>query len=229
MRLLLGSTKETGAVDDHKRISEPATREHLEELAMGRRPGQRDDLVLFGFIGEGRPARRPDVLLRQRFNLQDRAKTAVTALEIEHDFDKLKSLKFSPVPRRGLQRVRERQGSSGRQTAAPELSRDEAVSRIFRLQAGPGRRRARGTLERPNPLFVQHRSNAFFRPGEARFIYSSDCRRPEGGGGHRRLRGGRPCDMGRARRFLEKEVPNLAKKHGKTDGRRSKPPPRFSI
>jgi C-terminal peptidase prc len=91
IRLLLGSP-------DATRKSEPATRENIIKGLhwIGTKP-QRDDQVIFAFIGEGAPMGGPESRLSYLAvdsNLKDRAKSAVAAGDIEQELDQMKSERF---------------------------------------------------------------------------------------------------------------------------------------
>ena len=91
IRLLLGN-------EDEKRKSEPATRANiLKAVNWLADNAKKNDLVIFSFEGEGAPlsAKAEDLgYLAMDTSLKDRAKTAVTALEIRNAFDKVKSHSF---------------------------------------------------------------------------------------------------------------------------------------
>lgn len=91
VKLLLGKP-------DGKRGSEPATRENiLKAVRWLADNARKDDLVVFSFVGEGAPlGDKGDQLgyLGVDSTLKDRAKTGVSATEIQQVFDKLKSQHF---------------------------------------------------------------------------------------------------------------------------------------
>jgi len=90
-RLLLGSP-------DASRKSEPATQENIiKAIRWVAGKAQRDDLVLFVFIGQGAPLNPSGGLLcylASNSTLKDRAKNAVAAADIGQELDKLKSHRF---------------------------------------------------------------------------------------------------------------------------------------
>lgn len=91
IRLLLGSP-------DSGRKSQPATRENiLKALHWIGTKAQRDDLVIFAFIGQGAPIGSSSSrlsYLASDSTLKDRAKSSVAAGDIEQELDPLKSEHF---------------------------------------------------------------------------------------------------------------------------------------
>jgi len=90
IRLLLGKA-------DDKRGSEPATRANiLKALTWVSTNAQRDDLVVFAFIGEGAPLPMGEraCYFASDSTFKGRAKDAVAAAEIESATEKLKSNRF---------------------------------------------------------------------------------------------------------------------------------------
>jgi carboxyl-terminal processing protease len=91
IRLLLGNS-------DATRKSEPATHDNIvKALHWIATKAQRDDLVIFAFIGEGAPMGGSGSRLSYLAidsTLKDRAKTAIAAGDIEQELGKLKSEHF---------------------------------------------------------------------------------------------------------------------------------------
>lgn len=88
VRLLLGSA-------DSKRPSELATHTNiLSALHSTVTKAKRDDMVLFVYIGQGAPLGERVCYFGSDSTLQDRAKNAVAASEVEHELNALKSQKF---------------------------------------------------------------------------------------------------------------------------------------
>jgi C-terminal peptidase prc len=85
VHLLLGS-------EDAKRKSEPATHANVLKALHGiASKAGRDDLVLFGFFGQGAPLGEQACYFCSDSTLKNRAKNALTAAEIEHEMQTLKS------------------------------------------------------------------------------------------------------------------------------------------
>lgn len=88
IRLLLGSPDKT-------RPSEPATRANiLKALKWLEKTTVRDDLVIFGFLGNGAPIGERSCYFAVDSTFKDRAKDAIASGDIEHAVDKLKSHRF---------------------------------------------------------------------------------------------------------------------------------------
>src|SRR5215471_4581423 len=91
VRLLLGNP-------DEARHSEPATRENiLKSIKWVASAAKRDDLVIFGFFGQGGPV--GDTGERRCYfasdsTVKDRAKNAIAASELGQELDVLKSQRF---------------------------------------------------------------------------------------------------------------------------------------
>jgi len=91
VRLLLGK-------EDAKRHSQKATRENiLKALSWVATEAKRDDLVILAWIGQGAPLGEQGdrvCYFTTDSNYKDRLKTAITAAEISHELDKVKSQRF---------------------------------------------------------------------------------------------------------------------------------------
>jgi C-terminal peptidase prc len=91
IRLLLGSP-------DATRNSQPATHENIiKSLHWVSSKAERDDLVIFAFIGQGAPLNEAGSRMcyfASDSTVKDRAKNAVAAADIQQELDKLKSQQF---------------------------------------------------------------------------------------------------------------------------------------
>ena len=88
IRLLLGSP-------DSKRSSEPATHQNIiEAVQWAATNAGRNDLVLFAFFGQGAPLGERSCYFASDSTFKDRSKNAITAADIEHALEKLKSHRF---------------------------------------------------------------------------------------------------------------------------------------
>jgi C-terminal peptidase prc len=89
IRLLLGSTKDDGAK------SEPATHANiLKALHWAVHSAHKDDLLIFGFFGQGAPLGERTCYFASDSTFKNRAKDALAAGEIEHELHNLKSQHF---------------------------------------------------------------------------------------------------------------------------------------
>src|SRR5262249_22267040 len=88
IKLLLGS-------EDAKRGAQPATKENvLKALQWLEKNAGKNDLVVFGFFGNGAPVGDRAVYFTTDSTFKGRAKNALAAGEIEGALDKLKSQRF---------------------------------------------------------------------------------------------------------------------------------------
>lgn len=88
IKLLLGGK-------DPKRGSEPATKENiLKALNWAVSNAGRDDLIVYGFFGQGAPLGDRTCFFGSDSTFKDRAKDAVGAGDLEHALEKLKSQRF---------------------------------------------------------------------------------------------------------------------------------------
>jgi C-terminal peptidase prc len=77
---------------DEKRPSEVATKENiLKALRWAASTAQLDDTVIFCWIGQGAPLDKATCYFATDSTLAGRAKDAITSVEIEHEFSKIKS------------------------------------------------------------------------------------------------------------------------------------------
>jgi C-terminal peptidase prc len=137
IRLLLGTA-------DAGRKSEPATRENIMKAVHWiAATAKQDDLVVFAFIGQGAPLGQSGSrlgYLATDSTLKDRAKNAVSQLEIGKELDTLKSQRFCafidvdfhgykdgpekiPEPTLGESPYKEFRGSDGKEEHAPAIGR----------------------------------------------------------------------------------------------------------
>lgn len=88
VKLLLGS-------DDPKRPSQKATKENiLKALEWLEKNAQRNDPVVFAFLGQGAPLGERSVYFAVDSTFKDRAKNAVASGDIEHHVEKVASQRF---------------------------------------------------------------------------------------------------------------------------------------
>ena len=212
MQLLLGNA-------DAGRKSEPATHANIiKALHTVAGKADRDDLVIFAFIGQGGPINDKGNRLcyfATDTTLKDRSKNAVAAADIQQELDKLKSHRFCafldvnfhgyadgpeklPEPVFGSGAYREFLGSDAK--ADPETSKEEQAT-------APGR-----------VLFL---ASSGLRPSldlEKHGVFAAVLLRGLKGGADKD--GFEPdgaVTVDELGEYLEKELPDTVRKHAKTD------------
>ncbi|TMQ35324.1 MAG: hypothetical protein E6K70_02900 [Planctomycetota bacterium] len=212
MQLLLGNA-------DAGRKSEPATHANIiKALHTVASKADRDDLVIFAFIGQGGPINDKGNRLcyfATDTTLKDRSKNAVAAADIQQELDKLKSHRFCafldvnfhgyadgpeklPEPVFGSGAYREFLGSDAK--ADPETSKEEQAT-------APGR-----------VLFL---ASSGLRPSldlEKHGVFAAVLLRGLKGGADKD--GFEPdgaVTVDELGEYLEKELPDTVRKHAKTD------------
>jgi C-terminal peptidase prc len=204
VKLLLGTADKT-------RPSEEATRANILKAIkwMGSTPG-RDDLVIFAFIGQGGPIGERVAFFAKDSTFKNRAKDAVASGELEHALDALKSQRFVAFIDVNF---------LGFKTVGKEPMPDASPSDLFRVFLGK---------EDANNSRVAFMANAGTKPSlklEKNGILTQVLL--DGLKGKADVEGYEPdgvITVEELAKYVRTELPNLARKHGKTDEEKSQFP-----
>ena len=108
IKLLLGSA-------DEKRSSETATRANiLKALTWLQKSTKANDLVIFGYLGEGAPLGDRSCYFALDSTFKDRAKNGIAGADLEGYLEKVASERFLALDRRQLSWLRRGQGADSR-------------------------------------------------------------------------------------------------------------------
>ncbi len=150
IKLLLGSA-------DAKRLSAKATRANiLEAVAWLQKNVKANDLVIFGYFGEGAPLGERSCLLRARFNREESRQGCRRRRRVGRPSRKGRQPALPGPGRRQLPRLRPRQGADAR------LQQQQPGARL------PRQRRQPRHHAQPGRHAPQQRHEAVARPGQAR-------------------------------------------------------------
>jgi C-terminal peptidase prc len=207
IKLLLGTP-------DKKRPSETATRANILKAIkwMGSTP-TRDDLVVFAFIGQGGPIGDRVCFFAKDSTFKNRAKDAVAAGDLEHALDALKSQRFVAFIDANF---------LGFKAVGKEPLPDANPSDLFRVFLG--KEDAQGN----NPSRVAFLANSGTKPSltlEKSGILTQAV--VQGLKGKADVEGYEPdgvITVEELAKYVRKELPDLARKHGKTDEEKSQFP-----
>ena len=198
IKLLLGKA-------DEKRKSEPATKENiLKALTWLEKSAGKDDLAIFAFFGEGAPLGKRFAYFATDSTFKNRAKDAVAAYDIEHILDKIKTERFVAlldVNFRGFDTGKDPAPDASpngyREFAGDSEAKDPNLSRTILLS----NRGMKPSLNLDSHgIFGQVLLDAL--SGKA----DSEGYEPDGN-----------VTIGELVKYLLKELPDLARKQGKTD------------
>jgi carboxyl-terminal processing protease len=210
IRLLLGSS-------DEKRTSEPATHENiLKALHWAVSKANKDDVVIFVFSGEGAPLADRACYFAADSTFKDRAKNALAAAEIESALEKLKSDRFCAfvdVDFKGFNVPKE---------AAPDIN----SQKFYREFLGESKDREERATQRGRTLFVANPPPNFKTLDlDQHDIFAQVVL--DGLKGKADREGYEPdgeVTVNELVEYVGKEMPELARRHGKTQQEKEEQP-----
>ncbi len=206
VRLLLGTR-------DEKRASQPATRANiLAALKWVSAKAGKDDLVIFAFLGQGAPLGERACYFAADSTFKDRAKNAVASGDIQTALDPLKSQKFCALLDVNFM------GFKVDKKDAP----DPNIGKFYREYLGKEDEKG------PTASRIVFLANSGLKPSiELKTQGAFTKALVEGLKGKADHDGYEPdglITVGELAGYLRKELPALARKHGKTEEERSQFP-----